>query len=109
MGSSTSAANGVESRSSRTLELLNPATEAAFATVSLGGAEDVDRAVKAARDAFPSFSLSGSSRLAPMGRYKPSGNGREMGVFSLEEYLEVKAMLAFPQPELASERVRRRE
>ncbi|WP_430869899.1 aldehyde dehydrogenase family protein [Cupriavidus basilensis] len=30
---------------------------------------------------------------APMGGYKQSGNGREMGVFGLEEYLEVKAMI----------------
>lgn len=33
--------------------------------------------------------------VAPMGGYKQSGNGREMGVFGLEEYLEVKAMLGF--------------
>ena len=41
-----------------------------------------------------------------MGGYKQSGNGREMGVFGLEEYLEVKAMFGFPDearalPELA--------
>lgn len=29
---------------------------------------------------------------APMGGYKKSGNGREMGVFGMEEYLEVKAI-----------------
>jgi aldehyde dehydrogenase (NAD+) len=29
---------------------------------------------------------------APMGGYKQSGNGREMGVFGLEEYLETKAI-----------------
>jgi aldehyde dehydrogenase (NAD+) len=29
---------------------------------------------------------------APMGGYRQSGNGRELGVFGLEEYLEVKAM-----------------
>jgi len=33
--------------------------------------------------------------VAPMGGYKQSGNGRESGVFGLEEYLEVKAMLGF--------------
>lgn len=32
---------------------------------------------------------------APMGGYKQSGNGREMGVFGLEEYLEVKAMFGY--------------
>jgi aldehyde dehydrogenase (NAD+) len=33
---------------------------------------------------------------APMGGYRKSGNGREMGVYGLEEYLEVKAMLGTP-------------
>ncbi|MBC8641359.1 aldehyde dehydrogenase family protein [Caballeronia sp. EK] len=36
-----------------------------------------------------------SNPAAPMGGYKRSGNGREMGVFGLEEYLEVKAMIGF--------------
>jgi aldehyde dehydrogenase (NAD+) len=46
----------VEPLGSRTFELINPATEAPFASVSLGSVEDVDRAVKAARRAFPAFS-----------------------------------------------------
>jgi aldehyde dehydrogenase (NAD+) len=36
-----------------------------------------------------------SNTEAPMGGYKRSGNGREMGVFGLEEYLETKAMIGF--------------
>lgn len=36
-----------------------------------------------------------SNNVAPMGGYKQSGTGREMGVFGLEEYLEVKAMIGF--------------
>ncbi|HSW18432.1 MAG TPA: aldehyde dehydrogenase family protein [Ramlibacter sp.] len=36
-----------------------------------------------------------SNYVAPMGGYKQSGNGREMGVFGLEEYLEVKALIGF--------------
>lgn len=32
---------------------------------------------------------------APMGGYKKSGNGREMGEFGMEEYLETKAILGF--------------
>ncbi|GAA4353933.1 aldehyde dehydrogenase family protein [Variovorax defluvii] len=35
------------------------------------------------------------NQVAPMGGYKQSGNGREMGVFGLEEFLEVKAMIGF--------------
>jgi aldehyde dehydrogenase (NAD+) len=32
-------------------------------------------------------------RSVPFGGYKQSGNGREQGVFGLEEFLEVKAVL----------------
>lgn len=39
-----------------------------------------------------------SNTAAPMGGYRQSGNGREMGRFGLEEYLEVKAMFGFPSP-----------
>jgi aldehyde dehydrogenase (NAD+) len=46
----------VDPISSRTFELVNPATEKPFASVELGSVEDVDRAVKAARKAFPAFS-----------------------------------------------------
>jgi aldehyde dehydrogenase (NAD+) len=36
---------------------------------------------------------------APFGGYKQSGNGREWGVFGLEDYLEVKAIMGFtPRP-----------
>lgn len=35
------------------------------------------------------------SGYAPFGGYKQSGNGREYGAFSLEEYLEVKAVLGW--------------
>jgi aldehyde dehydrogenase (NAD+) len=40
-----------------TLDVINPATEEPFAKISVGSAADVDRAVAAARAAFPSFSL----------------------------------------------------
>ncbi|HXQ41214.1 MAG TPA: aldehyde dehydrogenase family protein [Candidatus Udaeobacter sp.] len=39
-----------------TLDVINPATEEAFAQISVGSAADVDRAVAAARAAFPAFS-----------------------------------------------------
>ena len=40
----------------RTLDVINPATEAVAGRISLGSAADVDRAVKAARRAFESYS-----------------------------------------------------
>jgi acyl-CoA reductase-like NAD-dependent aldehyde dehydrogenase len=42
----------VEAASGETLEILNPATGEVLATTPAGGAEDVDRAVRAARHAF---------------------------------------------------------
>jgi aldehyde dehydrogenase (NAD+) len=38
-----------------------------------------------------------SNTAAPMGGYRQSGNGREMGQFGLEEYLEVKGMIGFDE------------
>ncbi len=46
----------VEPAAPRTGGVVNPATEKEFATISLGTAQDVDRAVKAARDAFGAYS-----------------------------------------------------
>src|SRR5690606_30993687 len=37
-------------------------------------------------------------RALPFGGYKQSGNGREFGRFGFEDYLEVKALLGFPDP-----------
>src|SRR5579864_9376789 len=42
----------VDPVTSRTLEVINPATEEPIGRISLGGASDVDKAVKAARTAF---------------------------------------------------------
>ena len=46
----------VEPHGKAKLDVINPATEKPFAKISLGDATDVDRAVKAARAAFASFS-----------------------------------------------------
>jgi len=49
------------------LEVINPADETAFATISLGSAADVDRAVAAARAAFPAWAAtSREERLAKL-------------------------------------------
>ena len=51
------------------LEVINPATEEPIATISLGSAADVDRAVAAAKGAFESFSeITVQDRLALLTR-----------------------------------------
>ncbi len=47
-----------------TVEVINPCTEEAIARVSMGNGEDVDRAVRAARDAFGSWSMTSISERA---------------------------------------------
>ncbi len=52
-----------------TLDVINPATEEPIAKISMGTAKDVDRAVKAARKAFASFSqTSKEERIALLQR-----------------------------------------
>ena len=48
----------VEPSGRSTLDVIKPATEEAFATISMGTADDVDAAAKAARAAFPAWSQS---------------------------------------------------
>ncbi|MDT8428356.1 MAG: aldehyde dehydrogenase family protein [Pseudomonadales bacterium] len=51
------------------LDVIDPATEKPFATISMGTAEDVDQAVRAARAAFPDWSATDrSTRLAILDR-----------------------------------------
>jgi len=47
----------VAPRTDRTIEVINPATEQPIASIAMGGADDVDAAVAAAKDAFESYSL----------------------------------------------------
>ncbi|MCX4245170.1 aldehyde dehydrogenase family protein [Paraliomyxa miuraensis] len=59
----------VEPLGSRRLEVINPASEEPIASIAVAEAEDVDRAVKAARRAFESFSrTSVEERLALLDR-----------------------------------------
>ncbi len=46
----------VEAKSDKTVDVINPATEAVAGRVTLGSVEDVDLAVRAARKAFASYS-----------------------------------------------------
>ena len=47
----------VASSSDKTIEVINPATEAVIGSIAAGSASDVDRAVAAARKAFATFSV----------------------------------------------------
>ena len=59
----------VEPESSREMDVINPATEAKFATITLGTVGDVDRAVAAAKAAFPAYSrTSKEQRLVLLNR-----------------------------------------
>lgn len=46
----------VKPEKANTLDVINPSTEEVAGEISLGSEADVDKAVKAAKDAFPSFS-----------------------------------------------------
>lgn len=64
----------VEPKGDNTLDVINPATEEAVATIALGNKEDVDLAVAAAKSAFDSYSnTSREERIALLERV--------MGVF----------------------------
>src|SRR5688500_15520815 len=61
--------NWVESASSRDLDVINPATDQRTGVIRLGTAADVDAAVRAARAAFDTFSLtSREDRIALLRR-----------------------------------------
>ncbi len=47
----------VDPSTSETLEVINPATEQPITSIAMGGEQDVDAAVQAARTAFETFSL----------------------------------------------------
>lgn len=70
----------VESASGKTYTDVNPATEEVIAQLPLGGVEDVDRAVEAARKAFPIWSRKSpkerSAILSQIAASGQRGNGR---------------------------------
>ncbi len=67
----------VDPAGSATLDVINPATEAPFMTIAMGGAADVDRAVAAARKAFGTWAFSSrEDRLALLRRVLDEYNRR---------------------------------
>jgi len=68
----------------RLKDVLNPATEEVIAQVALGSAEDVNRAVKAARRAFDSYSQAGrAARVAILSRIAEGYQRRSQEVADL--------------------------
>jgi aldehyde dehydrogenase (NAD+) len=78
----------VEPVRSTSFELINPANEQPFASVSLGSVEDVDHAVAAARQAYPAFSsTTKAERIALLERIVEVFQAREddiMAAITLE-------------------------
>jgi len=58
-----------------------------------GDAERAKRVARRLRTGQVEINGGKFNSMAPFGGYKQSGNGRELGKYGLEEYLEVKAML----------------
>lgn len=71
----------VEPEGTARQELVDPSTEEVFASVALGNAEDVDKAVKAARCAFTTFSrTSVEERIALLKRILDVFSSREQEI-----------------------------
>src|SRR5258708_694128 len=67
----------VEPTELKTLDVENPATEQVVGKIAMGNAADVDKAVKAARKAFASWSqTSREDRLEVLGRIRPEYQNR---------------------------------
>jgi aldehyde dehydrogenase (NAD+) len=79
-------------------QAIDLANDTAYGLAGYVHAGDLDQARRmASRIRAGRIYLNGapSDAVAPFGGYKQSGNGRENGVFGLEEYLEVKAVLGY--------------
>jgi aldehyde dehydrogenase (NAD+) len=63
--------------------------------VQSGDQESARRVARQIRAGQVHINYPAWSGYAPFGGYRQSGNGREYGVFGLEEYLEVKAILGY--------------
>lgn len=98
-------------KGSKSINVINASTEEIMGRVPEGTEADVDAAVAAARAAFESWSATPAAERAgqvdingapfnlqaPFGGFRQSGNGRELGRFGLEEFLEYKSLQLKPQ------------
>ncbi|WP_404294988.1 aldehyde dehydrogenase family protein (plasmid) [Microvirga sp. RSM25] len=81
-------------------EAIHMANDTHFGLSSYVTSADLERARQIARRLRAGMvHLNGvpSDPAAPFGGYKQSGNGRERGVFGLEEFLEVKSIFGYNQ------------
>jgi acyl-CoA reductase-like NAD-dependent aldehyde dehydrogenase len=81
-----------DAASGETMEVIAPATGETIAEVSRCGAEDVDRTVEAAQTAAPEWLEKTPKERSelPHGGYKQSGYGKDMSIYSMEEYTQLK-------------------
>ena len=81
-------------------EAISIANDTPFGLAGFVQSADPERARKIAnRIRAGRVYLNGAAfdRSLPFGGYKQSGNGREFGLFGFHEYLEVKALVGFPE------------
>ncbi|QRM32199.1 aldehyde dehydrogenase family protein [Microvirga sp. VF16] len=81
-------------------EVIEMANDTSFGLSSYVTSADPERARRIARQMRAGMvHLNGASSdpAAPFGGYKQSGNGRERGVFGLEEFLETKSIFGYSQ------------
>jgi aldehyde dehydrogenase (NAD+) len=81
-------------------EAIEIANDTPFGLAGFVQSSDPDRARRvASRIRAGRVYLNGApfDRSLPFGGYKQSGNGREFGIYGFREYLEVKAILGFPE------------
>jgi aldehyde dehydrogenase (NAD+) len=82
-------------------EAIAIANDTEFGLAGFVQSKDLDRARGvAARIRAGRVYLNGApfNRSLPFGGYRKSGNGREFGVFGLEEFLEIKAIVGYDSP-----------
>ncbi|WP_321793268.1 aldehyde dehydrogenase family protein [Burkholderia pyrrocinia] len=83
-----------------TEEAIEIANDTEYGLAAYVFTRDQDKALNACRELKAGrvfFNGAPANTAAPMGGYRKSGNGREMGVFGMEEYLETKAIIGFAQ------------
>jgi len=94
-----------DSSSGETTPVINPATEQEIARVPMGNEADVDKAVAAARGAFEEWSQTTpgerskmlwdwAARIESANGFGRSGYGKDMGLYSIEDYTIVKHVMA---------------